>query len=128
MAQIGVSAEVLCSVANDIRESNNVMQSNLVSIQESVRSLQGSWKGEAANQLTAIAASMDTMFVDFKKVVESFAAFLDNAAQNYKKAEAANVDNHSGVKSCFKFRPPGVCHSLRMAGSPIKPIARQGLL
>lgn len=67
MAQIGVSAEVLCSVANDIRESNNVMQSNLVSIQESVRSLQGSWKGEAANQLTAIAASMDTMFVDFKK-------------------------------------------------------------
>lgn len=55
MAQIGVSAEVLCSVANDIRESNNVMQSNLVSIQESVRSLQGSWKGEAANQLTAIA-------------------------------------------------------------------------
>lgn len=103
MAQIGVSAEVLCSVANDIRESNNVMQSNLVSIQESVRSLQGSWKGEAANQLTAIAASMDTMFVDFRKVVESFAAFLDNAAQNYKKAEAANVDNQSGVKSMFQI-------------------------
>lgn len=67
MAQIGVSAEVLCSVANDIRENNNVMQSNLVSIQESVRSLQGSWKGEAANQLTGIAASMDTMFSVSKK-------------------------------------------------------------
>lgn len=99
---IGVSVTKLLSTADSVRGTNKQMGATLNTISTSISGLKGSWKGDAADQLTKIANNMQSVFTEFSKAVEDFARFLDNAAANYDKAETANVSNQSSNASMFR--------------------------
>lgn len=99
---VGVSRSKLISTSASIRESNNEMDKQLENILEAVNALNNDWQSEASKNLRSIAANMQEKFGKLHQEVETFAAWLDNAAANYATTESSAEETSSKIDSLFK--------------------------
>lgn len=95
---IKVSTQVLTETAGKIRTINANMDSKLANINEKMNGLQNTWQSAAADDIRAAMNAMKPRFEEYKRVVESYAKFLDTTAQSYETTETTAQNNASAFK------------------------------
>lgn len=95
---IQISSQVLHDTAEKVRNINAQMDSKLADINKNMNDLEATWKSDAANDIRSAMNALRPRFEEYKSVVESYAKFLVNTAQNYETTEAAIQSNASAFK------------------------------
>ena len=95
---IQISTQVLLDTAEKVRAINSTLDSKLADINKSMNDLEATWKSDAATDIRTAMNNMKPRFEDYKNVVESYAKFLVNTAQNYETTEGAIQSNASAFK------------------------------
>ena len=95
---IQISSQVLYDTAEKVRNINAQMDSKLADINKNMNDLEATWKSDAANDIRSAMNALKPRFEEYKSVVESYAKFLVNTAQNYETTEAAIQSNASAFK------------------------------
>lgn len=95
---IQISTQVLMDTAEKVRTINATLDGKLADINKSMNDLEATWKSDAANDIRAAMNAMKPRFEEYKNVVESYAKFLVNTAQNYESTESAIQTNASAFK------------------------------
>ncbi len=95
---IKISTEVLTSTAQKVRNCNNVMDEKLADINKKMNDLEATWKSDAANDIRAAMNALKPKFAEYKNVIESYAKFLVNTAQNYETTESTVQSNANAFK------------------------------
>ncbi len=95
---IKISTQVLRDTADKVRDCNKNMDQKLADINKNMNDLQATWKSEAADDIRAAMNAMKPRFEEYKNVIESYAKFLVNTAQNYETTEGAIQSNANAFK------------------------------
>ena len=95
---IQISTQVLVDTAAKVRDINAALDGKLADINKSMNDLEATWKSDAASDIRAAMNAMKPRFEEYKNVVESYAKFLVNTAQNYESTESAIQTNANAFK------------------------------
>ncbi len=95
---IQISTQVLLDTADKVRTINNTLDSKLADINKNMNDLEATWKSDAASDIRAAMNALKPRFEEYKNVVESYAKFLVNTAQNYESTESGIQSNASAFK------------------------------
>ena len=95
---IKISTQVLIDTAKEVRDCNTAMDGQLADINKNMNDLEATWKSDAATDIRAAMNAMRPKFEEYKAIIESYAAFLVNTAQNYESTESAIQSNASAFK------------------------------
>lgn len=95
---IQISTQVLLDTAEKVRTINTTLDSKLADINKNMNDLEATWKSDAASDIRAAMNALKPRFEEYKNVVESYAKFLVNTAQNYETTESAIQSNASAFK------------------------------
>lgn len=95
---IKISTQVLVDTATKVRNINDALDSKLKDINTNMNNLETTWKSDAANDIRAAMNALKPRFEEYKSVVESYAKFLNNTAQNYETTETTVQNNASAFK------------------------------
>lgn len=95
---IKISTQVLVDTATKVRNINDALDSKLKDINTNMNNLESTWKSDAANDIRAAMNALKPRFEEYKSVVESYAKFLNNTAQNYETTETTVQNNASAFK------------------------------
>ena len=95
---IKVSTQILTDTAKNIRNINSNMDTKLADIKEKMNALGTTWQSVAADDIRGAMNAMQPRFDDYKRIVESYANFLDTTAQSYETTEATAQNNASAFK------------------------------
>ena len=95
---IQISTQVLHDTADKVRTINNTLDSKLADINKNMNDLEATWKSDAASDIRAAMNALKPRFEEYKNVVESYAKFLVNTAQNYESTESGIQSNASAFK------------------------------
>ena len=90
-----ISTQVLIDTAAKV---NSTLDQKLTEINKSMNDLEATWKSDAASDIRAAMNALKPRFEEYKSVVESYAKFLDNTAQNYENTETAVQSNANTFK------------------------------
>ena len=93
-----ISTQVLIDTAAKVRTINSTLDQKLIEINKSMNDLEATWKSDAASDIRAAMNALKPRFEEYKSVVESYAKFLDNTAQNYENTETAVQSNANTFK------------------------------
>ena len=92
---IQVTTQVLVDTASTVRSLNTTLDDKLKEINKNMNDLEAPWKSDAATDIRAAMNALNPRFEEYKSVVESYAKFLVNTAQNYDTTETT-VQNNAG--------------------------------
>ena len=92
---IQVTTQVLVDTASTVRSLNTTLDDKLMEINKNMNDLEATWKSDAATDIRAAMNALNPRFEEYKSVVESYAKFLVNTAQNYDTTETT-VQNNAG--------------------------------
>lgn len=92
---IQVTTQVLVDTADKVRTLNSTLDQKLADINKSMNDLEATWKSDAATDIRAAMNALKPRFEEYKNVVESYAKFLVNTAQNYDTTEST-IQNNAG--------------------------------
>lgn len=95
---IQISTQVLLDTADKVRTINNTLDSKLADINKNMNDLEATWKSDAASDIRAAMNALKPRFEEYKNVVESYAKFLVNTAQNYESTESGIQSTASAFK------------------------------
>ncbi len=95
---IQISTQVLLDTADKVRNINAQLDQKLADINKNMNDLEATWKSDAATDIRAAMNALKPRFEEYKTVVESYAKFLVNTAQNYESTEGAVQANASAFK------------------------------
>lgn len=95
---IQISTQVLLDTADKVRTINSTLDQKLADINKNMNDLEATWKSDAATDIRAAMNALKPRFEEYKNVVESYAKFLVNTAQNYESTESAVQTNASAFK------------------------------
>ncbi len=95
---IQISTQVLLDTADKVRTINSTLDQKLADINKNMNDLEATWKSDAATDIRAAMNALKPRFEEYKSVVESYAKFLVNTAQNYETTESAVQSNASAFK------------------------------
>lgn len=95
---IQISTQVLLDTAERVRSINSTLDQKLAEINKNMNDLEATWKSDAAADIRAAMNALKPRFEEYKNVVESYAKFLVNTAQNYEATEGAVQTNASAFK------------------------------
>lgn len=95
---IQISTQVLLDTADKVRTINNTLDSKLADINKNMNDLEATWKSDSASDIRAAMNALKPRFEEYKNVVESYAKFLVNTAQNYESTESGIQSNASAFK------------------------------
>lgn len=90
---IKVSSKELKKTAGSIRTHNDHLNGYLVDIKDRIIRLQ--WKSDASDVIVKKIEKMQNHFDEYKRVIESYAKFLDDAADQYETTEETATANAS---------------------------------
>lgn len=91
---IKISTQVLVDTADKIRSINTELTTKLNDINTSMNDLEASWKSDAASSIRDAMNALKPRFEEYNTIVESYAKFLVNTAQNYDDTETT-IDNNA---------------------------------
>lgn len=95
---IQISTQVLLDTAERVRSINSTLDQKLAEINKNMNDLEATWKSDAAADIRAAMNALKPRFEEYKNVVESYAKFLVNTAQNYEATEGAVQTNASAFR------------------------------
>lgn len=95
---IRVSTQVLTDTAAKVRNINTNLDTKLADINKAMNDLEDTWKSDAASDIRAAMNALKPKFEEYKAVVESYAKFLVNTAQNYETTEGVVQSNANAFK------------------------------
>lgn len=95
---IQISTQVLLDTADKVRSINATLDQKLADINKNMNDLEATWKSDAATDIRAAMNALKPRFEEYKNVVESYAKFLVNTAQNYETTEGTIQSNASAFK------------------------------
>lgn len=95
---IKISTQVLTDTAQKVRDCNTKMDNQLADINKRMNDLESTWQSDAATDIRAAMNALKPKFDEYKKVIESYAKFLDNTAQSYETTEGAIQGNANQFK------------------------------
>lgn len=95
---IKITTGELHNAAEKVRSINATLDTKLAEINKRMNSLEASWTSDAATDIRAAMNALKPRFEEYKNVVESYAKFLVNTAQNYENTEGAVQSNASAFK------------------------------
>ena len=90
---IQISTQVLVDTAAKVREINKNLDDDLQKINRSMNDLEATWQSDAAKEIRANMNALKPRFEQYKAVVESYAKFLVDTAQNYESTESSVETN-----------------------------------
>ena len=99
MATIKVNSTVMREKATSFKTVATSVKSYTDEMMAEVESLKSAWEGESAETLVAKFKGLADNFEDIYDTIVSYATFLENAAEAYDKAEAANVQGANNQRS-----------------------------
>lgn len=92
---IKISLDEVSQTATTIRTLNTSMNNTLENVKSEINGLTATWQSEAGENIVSRFNAMSTVFEDYKKIVDSYAAFLDDTVTTYESTENsinANAD------------------------------------
>lgn len=95
---INISTEEVQNIAGKIKSINEALNSRLEDINLQMTSLNNTWQSEAANAIQEKFKGMLPIFENYKKIVESYAIFLENTAASYQKTDTIIQTNASAFQ------------------------------
>lgn len=95
---IKISTQVLRDTAAKVRSINADLDKKLAEINKEMNDLGSTWKSEAADEIRTAMNALKPRFEEYKNVVESYAKFLVDAAQDYDVNELTIKKNASQFK------------------------------
>lgn len=95
---IQISTQVLLDTADRVRTINSTLDQKLADINKNMNDLEATWKSDAATDIRSAMNALKPRFEEYKNVVESYAKFLVNTAQNYESTESSVQTNASAFK------------------------------
>lgn len=81
------------SWASKIDNRNNKLLEELHEIQRLIKSLEGEWESDSAIAIRQKIQGMEPRFQQYHDVVDNYAKFLRNTANEYKATETTNTRN-----------------------------------
>ena len=87
MAIIQVTPEVLMSKATEVRSYRAQHDETINRLRTLVLSLNETWKGEAQDAFVAKFESMQSTFLNFSEMLESYAKLMDTAARELQTTD-----------------------------------------
>lgn len=95
---INISLPEVANTAGTIRSINENLSARLEEIKTEMNGLAASWQSEASNTIREKFKGLEPRFEEYKNVVISYAAFLENTVKGYESTEAAVNSNASQFK------------------------------
>lgn len=95
---INISTQVLLDTAEKVRSINTKLDDDLKDINKNMNDLEAYWKSDAATDIREAMNALKPRFEEYKAVVESYAKFLVNTAQNYETTEGVIQNNAAAFK------------------------------
>ena len=92
---IKVSLDEVTQTASTIRTLNTSMNTTLENIKKEINNLASSWQSDAGETIRSRFNTMSTSFEEYRKIVDSYAQFLDDTVATYESTENsinANAD------------------------------------
>lgn len=91
--QIKISTDQVAEIATSIENLNKRLDDTLKSSQTTVKNLNNSWEGEAANAtISAFDSFANKYFQNYKDVIDAYVRFLrQNVESGYIETETANT-------------------------------------
>ena len=92
---ISISLEEVSQTANTIRTLNTSMNTTLENIKTEINNLQNTWQSRGGDNIRNRFNTMSASFEEYRKIVDSYAMFLDDTVSTYKSTEDsinANAD------------------------------------
>lgn len=79
--------------ANTVNNRNTKLLDDLHEIQRLIKSLEGEWESDSAAAIRRKIQGMEPRFQQYHDVVDNYAKFLRNTANEYKATEMTNTRN-----------------------------------
>ncbi|MCP3776055.1 pore-forming ESAT-6 family protein [Paenibacillus sp. MZ04-78.2] len=95
---ISISTAEVTQTAATIRTLNGSLTTKLEEIKKEMNSLTSSWDSDASRTIQDKFNANSQKFSDYRAVVDSYAAFLDNTVSNYDATETTINSNASQFK------------------------------
>lgn len=92
MAVFQVTSQALRDKANEMSNQNKTLKSHIETLKTQENSLSGMWEGEARETFRNVFQQDIAKMESFVTAVEQYVTALNNAAAEYDKAEAKNVN------------------------------------
>lgn len=96
-----VTPEKLISTAGEFRSQGSKIRSLTRQMLDIVKSLNGSWEGEAQKAYCTKFQALDGDMAQIQLKITEHVNDLTEMAENYKRAESTNTSNFSGLSSDF---------------------------
>lgn len=95
---IQISTQVLLDTAERVRAINKSLDQTLADINKKMNDLENTWKSDAGTDIRSAMNAMKPRFDQYRAVVESYARFLVETAQNYESTESSIQSSASAFK------------------------------
>jgi WXG100 family type VII secretion target len=95
MADIKITFEEVRAKATEIRGYNDTLTTTLENIKNAINALEAEWTSDTSDTIRAKITGMQPKFDSYKEVIESYAQFLNNTADEYEQAETTLNQNAS---------------------------------
>ncbi|OPY59245.1 MAG: hypothetical protein A4E55_00298 [Pelotomaculum sp. PtaU1.Bin035] len=94
---INVSPDAMRTKAGELRKSSANIQSIIGQVKSEISSMKSTWEGAAAEKYVTQFNQLSDDFQERYDVIENYAIFLENAAQEFADAESANVTEEDNL-------------------------------
>lgn len=84
---IKISLDEVSSTAASIRTLNTSMNTTLENIKQEMNNLASTWQSDAGETIRSRFNTMSASFEEYKKIVDSYATFLDDTVSTYETTE-----------------------------------------
>lgn len=92
---IKISLDEVSQTAATIRTLNTSMMTTLDNVKKEINALSATWKSDAGDNIRTRFNTMSASFEEYRKIVDSYATFLDDTVNTYETTENtinANAD------------------------------------
>lgn len=93
MAEMKIDTQRLSTAATDIKNMNGSLNEILGSFSKKVEELQSTWESDAGERTQKAIKNLEPRFEDYRKVLNSYAEYLEKTAESYESTEKTLVNN-----------------------------------
>ena len=99
---INVSTQALVETATEIRNINKTLDEKLLEVNKIITNLTSAgWESEGAENTKKEINEMKPRFDEYKKVVDTYAAFLEQSSESYVSTETAIAKNAEAINDAL---------------------------
>lgn len=90
---INITLEQVSATSAQIKKLNTELDMKLDEIRKEMDALESTWQSEAASTIRANFTKSALKFPEYKKIIDSYATFLDKTVEAYTQTETAINNN-----------------------------------